>query len=77
MATLVHEAMNNKQQNHSLQIIAKSLFKELKTHGYEQKHIVSLCSELLGLVITDSNATSGANKSHETASSTPDSHAKC
>lgn len=36
-----------------LKIIARSIFKELKQNGYDSRQIVSLSTELIGLVTTD------------------------
>ena len=37
----------------SLKIIAKSLFRELKENGYDNRQIVNLSTELLGLVTSE------------------------
>jgi len=37
----------------AVQILAKSIFKELRTQGYETKEIVALSTELLGLVTSE------------------------
>jgi hypothetical protein len=37
----------------ALKILAKSIFKELKSQGYESKHIVSLATELLAQITDD------------------------
>lgn len=37
----------------AVQILAKSIFKELRTQGYETKEIVALSTELLGLVTNE------------------------
>ena len=35
---------------HSLQIIARSLFRELRANGYTPHHVITLSSELIQLV---------------------------
>ncbi|MFH1130790.1 MAG: hypothetical protein V1754_05605 [Pseudomonadota bacterium] len=55
MATLVTEA-GTKADDKALKIIAKSLFKELKLNGYDTSQIVSLSTELIGLVTSDIRA---------------------
>ena len=52
MATIVSQALPGHAQDRSLKIIAKSLFKELKANGFDNRHIVSLSTELIGLVTT-------------------------
>jgi len=52
MASLVTQALPG-NADRSLKIIAKSLFKELKANGFDTRHIVSLSSELIGLVTTE------------------------
>jgi hypothetical protein len=37
----------------ALQILSKSIYKELRENGYEPKQIVSLATEIIGLVTTD------------------------
>ncbi len=37
----------------ALKILAKSIFRELKTNGYETREIVALSTELLDLVTTE------------------------
>jgi hypothetical protein len=56
MATIVSQSLSGKGQDRSLKIIAKSLFKELKANGFDHKHIVSLSTELIGLVTTELRA---------------------
>jgi len=41
----------NREQ--ALQILSKSIYKELRENGYEPKQIVSLASEIISLVTTD------------------------
>ena len=38
------------QRNRSVRILAKSIFRELKLQGYDDKQIVALCTELLSEV---------------------------
>jgi hypothetical protein len=37
----------------ALKLIARSLFKEMKEHGYEGRHVISVSTELLALVTAD------------------------
>lgn len=37
----------------ALQILSKSIYKELRENGYEPKQIVALASEIISLVTTD------------------------
>jgi hypothetical protein len=37
----------------ALQILSKSIYKELRENGYEPRQIVSLASEIISLVTTD------------------------
>ena len=41
------------EREKALKILAKSIFKELKSQGYETKHIVGLATELLAQVTDD------------------------
>ena len=41
------------EREKALRILAKSIFKELKSQGYETKHIVGLATELLAQVTDD------------------------
>ena len=38
------------QRNRSIKILAKSLYRELRLQGYDEKQVVSLATELLGEV---------------------------
>jgi hypothetical protein len=40
------------QKARGIRIIANSLFRELVSQGYSQSHVISLTSELLGLITT-------------------------
>jgi len=53
MSPLLREVVRAGQNDKALKIIAKSLFRELKEHGYDCRQIVSVSTELLGLVTTD------------------------
>ena len=53
MDALVSQAVRPQQQDRSLKIIAKSIFRELKENGYDSRQIVSLSTELIGLVTSD------------------------
>jgi len=57
MATLINQSRPLHSNDKSLKIIAKSLFKELKENGYDCRQIVSLSTELIGLVTTDLKST--------------------
>ena len=37
----------------ALKILAKSIFKELKSQGYDPKQVIGLATELISLVTTD------------------------
>ena len=41
------------EQTRALRILAKSLVRELKTQGFESKHIVGLATELIDQVTTE------------------------
>ncbi len=56
MATIVTQALSGHAQDRSLKIIAKSLFKELKANGFDNRHIVSLSTELIALVTSELRA---------------------
>ena len=51
-ATVPAPAQNREK---ALQILSKSIYKELRENGYEPKQIVSLASEIISLVTTDLN----------------------
>ncbi|HEX5751620.1 MAG TPA: hypothetical protein VFZ09_35690 [Archangium sp.] len=40
----------HEDHNRALQIIARSLFRELRAHGYTPHHVISLSTELIELV---------------------------
>ena len=41
------------EREKAVKILAKSIFRELKTNGYEPREIVALSTELLSLITTD------------------------
>jgi hypothetical protein len=43
----------NGEREKALKILAKSIFKELRSQGYESRQIVSLATELIAQVTTD------------------------
>ena len=47
----VPPALPNREK--ALQILSKSIYKELRENGYEPKQIVALASEIISLVTTD------------------------
>lgn len=54
MGELITTSARGKQHNpKSVQILARSLFRELKQNGFDSREIVSISSELIGLVTTD------------------------
>lgn len=56
MAQLIErEAISQlpQEREKAVKILAKSLFRELKTNGYDNRQILALSSELLGLVTTE------------------------
>jgi len=44
------------ERDKAVRILAKSIFRELKTNGYSSRQIVALSSELIGLVTRDMRA---------------------
>ena len=42
-----------RSQDKSVKILAKSLFRELRTNGYDDRQIVALSAELISLLTTD------------------------
>lgn len=53
MGTLLSAQSPSRLHDRSLKIIAKSLFKELKENGYDNRQIVNLSTELLSLVTSE------------------------
>jgi len=53
MSPLFSQTEIHGQHGKALKIIAKSLFRELKQHGYDSHQIVSVSTELLELVTSD------------------------
>jgi hypothetical protein len=41
------------ERDKALKILAKSIFRELRTRGYQPREIVALSTELLGLITTE------------------------
>jgi hypothetical protein len=41
------------ERDKALKILAKSIFRELKSQGYESKQVIGLATELISLVTTD------------------------
>jgi len=41
------------ERDKAVRILAKSIFRELKTNGYSSRQIVALSSEIIGLVTRD------------------------
>ena len=50
-ATAPASALPNREK--AIQILSKSIYKELRENGYEPKQIVALASEIISLVTTD------------------------
>jgi hypothetical protein len=46
----VHPPLLRKDHTRAIQIIARSLFRELKEHGYTPHHVIALSTELIQLV---------------------------
>jgi hypothetical protein len=57
MAQLIEREVLEKaprvEREKALKILAKSIFRELRTQGYDAREIVSLSTELLSLITTD------------------------
>ena len=53
MSSLFQQVKIKAEHDKALKIIAKSLFRELKDHGYDPREIVSLSTELISLVTSD------------------------
>jgi hypothetical protein len=50
-ATLAPGALPNREK--AIQILSKSIYRELRENGYEPKQIVALATEIISLVTTD------------------------
>jgi hypothetical protein len=50
-ATAAPGALPNREK--AIQILSKSIYKELRENGYEPKQIVALATEIISLVTTD------------------------
>ena len=54
MAQLIErDATLRSEKDKAVKILAKSIFRELKTNGYEAREIVALSTELLDLLSTE------------------------
>jgi len=51
VAAAAPAALPNREK--AIQILSKSIYKELRENGYEPKQIVSLATEIISLVTTD------------------------
>ncbi len=66
---LIREALDRTQaqargeREKALKILAKSIYRELKTNGYEPREIVALSTELLELLTTEIRPESPASPS--------------
>jgi hypothetical protein len=49
------------ERNKGVRILAKSIFKELTSQGYDSRQIVSLATELISEVTADLSETSATN----------------
>jgi hypothetical protein len=49
----VPAALSTANGERAMQILSKSIYKELRENGYEPKQIVALASEIISLVTTD------------------------
>ena len=50
------------ERERALKILAKSIFRELKTNGYEAKEVVALSTELLSLITSELRPETDASK---------------
>jgi hypothetical protein len=55
------------QRNRSVRILAKSIFRELKSQGYDDRQIVALATELLSEVTDEMSRESGAERPRRVA----------
>jgi hypothetical protein len=67
MAQLIQREVTERTQargerEKALKILAKSIFRELRTQGYDAREIVSLSTELLSLITTDIKPSDPAHK---------------
>jgi hypothetical protein len=55
MAQLIEPEANTAraEREKAVKILAKSIFRELKSNGYQPREIVALSTELLGLLSTE------------------------
>jgi hypothetical protein len=49
----VVDSQPRNERDRALKILAKSIFRELRTNGYEAREIVALSTELLSLLTTE------------------------
>ena len=50
----LHEAQPTRgEREKAIKILAKSIFRELKTNGYDSREIVALSTELISLLTTE------------------------
>ncbi|WNG57243.1 hypothetical protein F0U59_22575 [Archangium gephyra] len=50
IAAVIRPPFLRKNRTRAIQIIARSLFRELRAHGYTPHHVITLSSELIQLV---------------------------
>lgn len=55
------------QRNRSVRILAKSIFRELKSQGYDDRQIVALATELLSEVTDEMSRESGSERPRRAA----------
>ena len=48
-----HREAPTRERDKAVKILAKSLFRQLKTDGYDTRQVVALATELISLVTTD------------------------
>ena len=51
------------EQEKALRILAKSIFKELRSQGYDNRQMVSFATEIISLVTNDIASDSGSDSS--------------
>ena len=62
MSALTVQRNERLEKEKALKILAKSIFKELKSQGYETKYIVGLATELISHVTTDLSTQAPASR---------------
>jgi hypothetical protein len=58
MAQLIEQdvaANHPRERDKSVKIVAKSIYRELKSNSYDQRQIVALATELISLVTAEMN----------------------